>query len=249
MIQKLTFALALLLLSCTHLYAQSNKFGAELSEIRKNKNQIDVDIKNIFTGLNRATLVYKRAFQAGDLVDVNAIKLIRFSGSFNNQITFTEDPTRLPDNNIVVELHPSNILDVQVGIGFEKQKMNKDFVHYFGIDGIINYTKSDDDLPNGTLGGVINNATSTTDRLISNTRAGIVPFFGIKYYFTNRLSLGIETGLAILYFNQSITEVIVEANLVNGQIVTTFEEDDPVKSSGIQTNFNGLRFLSIGYTF
>jgi len=248
--KKLALAFFLVVYGMTSVFSQEKKLGAEISEIRKNKNQVDIDIKNIFNGLGNATLLYKRAYQSGNLVNVNAIQLIRFSAQINNQITFTDDPTRessLEDANVV--FHPSNLMNIQLGIGYERQQMNKNFVHYYGVDGVFNFFQSDDDYANGYFGGVTNNHTGTTDRLIKTFRAGVNPFFGIKYYFTNNISIGIETGFAVLYFNQAITEVDREQELFNGEFVNTFVEDTPTKSSGIQTRFNNLRFLTIGYAF
>lgn len=233
----------------TNLFAQNKKFGAELSEIRKQKNHLDLDIKNIFRGIGNASILYKRTFQTGDLIDVKAIKLIRFSGSFNNQITFTDDPTRSDMDTTDLVFHPSNLYNINFGIGFEKQVMNKKFVHYFGIDGIFNFFKTDDDYTNGQFGGINNNSVNSTDRLIQTFRTGINPFFGVKYYFTDRISIGIETGLSILYFRQKITEVEFENATVGGVQFTNFIKNAPFKSNGIQTNFNNLRFLTIGYTF
>ena len=247
--KKLTIALSLIVFSTINTYSQSKKIGTELSEIRKNKNHLDLDIRNIFNGLGNATLLYKRTYQKGELIDVNSIRLIRISGRLNNQINFTDDPTRDPNDTTNVAFHPSNLIDIQLGIGFERQKMNKNFVHYYGIDGIFNFFKLDDDFSNGSFGGVTINSTGTTDRLLRTFRTGINPFLGIKYYFTNRLSIGIETGISILYFNHSITEIRFEQQFVNGQFENVFVEDEPVISNGIQTRFNNLRFLTIGYTF
>jgi len=247
--RTLTIVFGLLFFVFADIYAQKEKGGVELSKIRANKNQIDLDIKNIFNGLSGATLLYKRSFKTGKLIEVNAIQLLRFSGRINNQITFTEDPNREPDNMDTAILFPSDILNFQVGIGFERQKMNKRFVHYYGIDGVFNMFKNDDDFSNGSLGGITINATNSTDRLITSIRTGVNPFFGIKYYFTNQLSVGIETGIAILYFNQKITEISIGQDFVDNELVTVVNEEDPVVSEGLQTNFNNLRFLTVGYAF
>ncbi|RMG85405.1 MAG: hypothetical protein D6714_06005 [Bacteroidetes bacterium] len=247
--KRIAIALLFTLLASVYMFSQNHKIGAELSEIRKNKNHLDLDIKNIFSGLGNATLLYKRSYQSGDLIDVNSIRLLRLSARIDNQITFTDDPTRKPNDTAFVFFHPSDIIDFQIGLGFERQKMNKHFVHYFGVDGILNFFKSDDDFLNAYFSGVANNSTRTTDRFLKVIRTGINPFFGVKYYFTPRISIGIETGISLLYFNQTIREVELEEKLVNGRLEVSFVEGDPVKSNGIQTRFNNLRFLTVGYTF
>ena len=86
-------------------------------------------------------------------------------------------------------------------------------------------------------------------RAINNYEAGLNPFFGIKYYFTDRISLGIETGLSILYYNEKVTQLLVERISGEGGLINRYSEGETVGSNGIRTRFNNLRFLTLGYTF
>jgi len=247
--KRLTTALCLFVFSTLNTFSQNNSFGTDFSEIRKNKNHLELDVKNIFFGLGlenvfASSLLYKRTFQRGELIDVNSIQLVRFLGRINNQITFADDPASEPYDTTNVQ--PTDLFNFQLGIGFERQKMNKNFVHYYGVDGIIDFLKSDDNFSNVSIGGTTN---KSNDRFIRTIRTGVNPFFGIKYYFSSRISIGIETGVSILYFNQSITEVGFEQKIVNGQLEKVLVKDEPSKSQGIWTGFNNLRFLTIGYTF
>ncbi len=231
------------------LQAQDKKIGAELSEIRKQKNHIDLDIKNVFRGLGSATILYKRTYQSGDLIDVNSIKSIRFLARFNNQIALSDPPSTFTNNETFAAFHPSNVLDLFFGFGLERQKMYKGFVHYYGIDFVGYFNKSDDDISNGVIGTLTVNLTETTDRKLQTLKGGINPFFGIKYYFTDRLSLGVETGFEISYFSQKTTELVSSQQIIGGEFVPVVEELEPFVSNGILTAFNNLRFLTIGYTF
>lgn len=123
-----------------NLFSQ-DKFGAELSEIRKHRNQIDLDIKNIFSGLNSTTLLYKRSYQTGNLVDVNAIKLIRFGLGINSEINFDNTNTTRIDSLEVI-YQPGDQISFNLSLGWEKQKMHKNFVHYFGFDAYSSITKT-----------------------------------------------------------------------------------------------------------
>lgn len=60
--KRIAIALLFTLLASVYLFSQSHKIGVELSEMRKNKNHLDLDIKNIFSGLGNATLRYKRSY-------------------------------------------------------------------------------------------------------------------------------------------------------------------------------------------
>lgn len=252
--KQLTLVFTLLLFATSNTFAQKQKSGTKLSEVRKNKNHLDLDIKNIFNGLGGATILYKRNFEMGDLIEVNAIKLIRFSAQMNNQITFTDDIQRTINDTVFVPDHPTDIMDFQFGIGFERQKMNKNFVHYYGVDAIFNFAKSNDDFgfgDNRSVNGVINNRARRNgyERNVRTIKTGLNPFFGIKYYFTKSISLGIETGLAMVYFSQKTTAFLGEEKMVDGVVETSIVEKETVNAKGIQTKFNNLRFVTVGYTF
>ncbi|MFN0013341.1 MAG: hypothetical protein ACKVU2_02230 [Saprospiraceae bacterium] len=239
--KNITLAFALWAFGATITHAQDSKTGAHLSEIRKNKNQIDLDVKNLFNGLSGATLLYKRSYQTGDLIDVSAIKLIRFSASINNQVL-------LGEKNIPWSAAANNI-DLQIGVGIEKQVMHNGFVHYYGADLVAGYYNSNAIFNTIEPGGILVDYYGNQVRGRS-IRAGLNPFFGIKYYFTSRLSIGLETGMSLMYFHASVTEQVVTRTLVNNQIIYTnvYTSNLPA-SSGFQTRFNNLRFLTVGYTF
>ncbi len=226
-----------------------------ISEVRKNKYQIELGFRNIqsiYANTFSATILFKKKFQTGDLIEVNSVKFLRSYFSINTQINFTDDPTRKNQDSTKIEYHPADIVDLTFGIGIEKQFQNKRFVHYIGSDIYGQFFKSDDDYPeNASIGGVILNSTQTTDRTVRTMNTGINPFFGIKYYITNQFSVGIESGFSLTYFNTRIQEnrTINQFNPNTGQQITVFEELEPVLSNGIKFSFLGVRFITIGYSF
>jgi len=226
-----------------------------ISEVRKNKYQIELGFRNIqsiYANTFSATILFKKKFQTGDLMEVNSVKFLRSYFSINTQINFTDDPTRKNQDSTKIEYHPADIVDLTFGIGIEKQFQNKRFVHYIGSDIYGQFFKSDDDYPeNASIGGVILNSTQTTDRTVRTMNTGINPFFGIKYYITNQFSVGIESGFSLTYFNTRIQEnrTINQFNPNTGQQITVFEELEPVLSNGIKFSFLGVRFITIGYSF
>lgn len=251
--KTLLTTLVLIVFVAFNALSQDTKGKARMSEIQKNKNQIDLDIKNIFNGLGNATLLYKRAIKnnndnpSKEAMNLNTLRLIRFSGSINNQFSFTDDPSKDPNDTTISLFHPTNVIDMRLGVGFETQKIHKNFTHYYGIDGIFEIIKYDDDFPISRTGLI--NTAGGPDRYTRVLRAGVHPFFGIKYYFTSNISLGIETGLSLVYFHQAITEVGFEERVLSGQIIQVFVEREPVKSEGFRTTFNNLKLLTVGYAF
>jgi hypothetical protein len=226
-----------------------------ISEIRKNKHQIELgfrSIKSIYDNTASATILFKKKHQTGELIEVNSVKYLRAYFSINTQINFTDDPTRMNQDSTDLGFHPADIIDLTFGVGIEKQFQNRKFVHYIGTDLYGQIFKSDDDFPtNAIIGGVTSNFTPTTDRTVRSINAGLSPFFGIKYYITNQFSVGIESGFRLTYFNTKFQEVrtINEFDQDLGQTITIFEELEPVISNGIRFNFLGVRFITIGYSF
>lgn len=247
--KKITFTLSLILLICTSMFSQDKIKHLELSEIRKNKNQLELDVKNFFNGLSGATIFYKRVLQMGKMIDVSKIKLLRMSGSLNNQITFTEDPNLLEDNAAVSRYFPTDVFASQLALGLEFQKMNKKFVQYYGVDAIVNYDRRKDDYWYAPIANIYNTRPRNLSYESKTIRAGVNPFVGIKYYFPNGLSIGIETGFYAVYFHQATVAYGYEQVVIDDTFVTNLMEETPVKANGVQTRFNNLRYLNIGYIF
>ncbi len=248
-----TITSLLLLIFSASIFAQQEEKKNNISEIRKNNYQVELgfrSIKSIYENTSSATILFKKKFNPGKLIDVNAVRFMRAYFSVNTQVNFTEDPTRLPLDTTVIRFHPSNINDITFGIGLEKQFQNKSFVHYVGCDLFTQYYTSDDDVPvNSRLGNVALNIPETTDRFYRLISPGLLPFAGFKYYFNDQFSVGVETGIQFSYFNTKITEVRYEEEFVDGENITTFEEKDPVVSNGFKVDFLGLRFVTLGYSF
>lgn len=226
-----------------------------LSEVRKNDYQVELgfrSVESIWKNTSSATVIFKKSYKTGELINVNSVNYMRAYFSINTQINFSEDPARMDMDSTEIGFHPGDIIDVTSGIGIEKQFHNKKFVHYIGTDLYTRFFKSDDDFPNNTtIGDVSLNFTQTTDRTIRSLNLGLSPFFGIKYYFTNQFSVGIESGFRISYFNTRIQEIRIETEFdpFFNQTITVFKELDPVISNGFKFNFLGIRFITLGYSF
>ncbi len=68
----------------------------------------------------------------------------------------------------------------------------------------------------------------------TNIRLGIVPFFGVRYYFLPYLSIGIETGAHLGY----------QQNKIHFEI-----DDQTYKANGLYNKFYGIRALSLNVGF
>lgn len=217
----------------------------DLSEVRKNNFQIDVDVSNILNGLSGAGLVLKKKFDPGKFVSVSSIKLLRGSVRFNNIISFQNyfKDTLVNDN------HPKTNLDIQIGIGWERQYLHKKFVHYYGIDLIASHFQNDAIHSNYAANNQIYFASyvfkSRQDRI------GINPFFGIKYYLTDRISVGIETGFELSFYRFHDEEYIRSWNVALNGAIENYSAERVRNSTftGLLMNFNNVRSVTVGYTF
>lgn len=241
-------AILILLISlfCTiNAFAQDEK---PKSEFLSFKNQIEVDVKNIFKSYSGyGSILYKR--NIGTNEEQNTIKLLRLSGQINNSFVLSEPPTRNPADTNYIQNYPLDNVSFSLALGFERQKITNKFVHYLGVDAIFSYSKVESDYSR-LFGGIVFNSFRSTGRITEIYRMGINPLFGVKYYFTKRLNLGIETGFNITYFDQSIQEYgFVYELLESGGLRGVFQENEPYKINGFQTSFNNLRFLTLGFIF
>ena len=225
---------------------QSGEGLNDLSEIRKNKFQVDVDLRSILSGLGGAGLVFKAKIEPGKFVSVSSIKLLRANLRFNNSIGFQN----YFKDTLVNSSYPKNNIDMQGGIGIERQYLHKKFVHYYGIDIIGSYYQNDNI---SQYLGVSNQDPYVYSYIFKyhQYKVGINPFFGVKYYLTDRFSIGIETGVEISYYRLHDKEYfrnwrINQAGEVYDYTVTKIQDKS---FSGLLTNFNNIRFLTAGYTF
>lgn len=244
--QKTAVLIVFLLLGSSSVFSQNKKFGVELAKIKEQKNHLEVDIRNIFSSLSSATILYKRRLNKNESLEGEALKLIRFSLGLSSQFIVDRGLDSFSD----LLNSQSDVTFFNGGIGFEKQKMNKHFVHYFGIEGRVSYRTQNSNLTFTTLSNIINipDFTGSANQLRNYTiGGGILPFFGIKYYITNRLSVGIETGLQVLYLKEFSIDTAMEFR--NG-VLSEFNKGELVGGRGrISTFFTNLRFLTVGFNF
>lgn len=74
----------------------------------------------------------------------------------------------------------------------------------------------------------------------------IRPFFGLKYFITNQLSISFEPTFNISYSFRS--------HMINEDVINALELDsniDPVTGSfnGLVLDFDAIRFINLGYLF
>lgn len=80
-------------------------------------------------------------------------------------------------------------------------------------------------------------------------QVGVIPFFGLKYYFTSQFHLGVETGLSVAYYDSKFENTYYEKYIVLGNETITATDFHSNHESGLKLNYLGIRNLLIGYSF
>jgi hypothetical protein len=230
----------------TYLCSQTSKSISDIGEIRKNKYQIELGyktIQNIYSNSAAATILLKKKYHSTESKDVSSVKYLRTYFTINSTFKFEKDS--IPKRRFTTSLRDN--IDLTFGLGIEKQFQNKKFVYYFGCDVFTNYFDGGKSQGYYTLNNLVN--FRILYQYENTINAGFVPFIGIKYFVTDHLSFGIETGFSMSYFHSKFKDVQYSFDLINGKEVYSQIELSPYFESGIKLNYLGSRFITIGYCF
>jgi len=242
---------AIALISISSVSAQTKlKDKQVLDGKQRMKYELAIDIKNveIFSGrLGSPNLMLKIGHKKDGQFDRNKIYNYRIFGRLNSQADFKGKPSleELREESILNEgfdqndagdlAVPGNYFDISLGFGFETQKETKHIIFYQGIDFIYDFIYYDDDfIFNRELSGIGFDILSSADRQYNYHQFHLHPFFGIRYFFGERLSLALETGfdLAIFYGKSKI-----------------YDSELSQTSYGINSGLDNIRFLNLSYMF
>ncbi len=253
MIFKVLISFLLLILINVNCSAQSEPNKWEISEVRKNKYQIELgfsSIRSIYTNTSAANIMLKKRFRTGELIEVNSVKFLRAYFSIDSHISFDKDPNRseVIAERDYVEYFATNNSQVNIGFGIEKQIQQRRFVHYYGCDMLVGHSLTDYDIRYYLGSGSSYVVYQSTDDVQINKQfeVGLIPFIGMKFYITPQFSVGLESGVFLNYFHTSITQIDYE---IEDGILLSNEEQAPIKYDGLAFDFLGMRFFTVGYSF
>ena len=78
----------------TFSYSQSENKNPNISELRKNNYQVELNFKtvqNIYNNTAAATLMFKKKYNPGELIDITSIKFLRTYLTLNSNINLGND--------------------------------------------------------------------------------------------------------------------------------------------------------------
>ena len=116
---KRLMILGILLIIVVKAFGQQTE---SINEVRKNNYQIELgfpSIQSIYSNTSSATILFKKKYQRGQLIEVNSVKYLRTYFSFNGQVNFSDDPTQNPVDSTDVAFHPSSATNFSFGLGLD----------------------------------------------------------------------------------------------------------------------------------
>ncbi len=230
------------------LFIFSNNLYAQEKEAKKkrafniNKNEIGIDIQNLFKGGTLGTsLVYKKRVGEKTYSPLNKKKTLRFEIGGNGEIPLTDtsdyDLDTLGTSNVSNLLRKSII--VYSYVGFEWQFQRNRVQYFYGFKTRLSYSKIN------YLSATISSSLLGGSYLINTEKEISIPlvgFGGVKYFFTPEFSLSLESSLSIDF---SI-EKTDRSQQGNGTISFEFEG---ITRRAINYNIDFLNALNFSYYF
>lgn len=238
--KKYILILIVLVTFSSILFSQNTDSLQLLNDKRQFKNELALDVKNAFAILSGAQIMFKKQINPGNLIEVNAIRSLRFFARARGQISFADevDLDTLP----AINTRPHDRMDFLIGFGFEKQSIKKDLITYYGMDAEFGYYFLNDDFSSSFRYDISSGFASEDENDILLISADFVPFFGIKRYLTKRLSLSIETGFNVGGFYRRTRSITLDG-------IRTLEDRQEFSSYGLKASFRNLRFINLAYIF
>jgi hypothetical protein len=249
---KFSLLSVLIFVSTEIVSGQDSLQTRPISEIRRNKYQVELGLGSIsalWSNTTGGSVLFKKRMDIGELIDITSVKYYRIYSSFNTDIRLDTAVAKV--GGIYNSTYSSDdYVDFELGIGFEKQFRNKMFVHYYGADLLTRINYRNDTRTYYNYSNNFNNEyTNIETRLDSRTSLGVSPFIGIKYYITKQLSFGLESGMYLSYYfgKYKETDKYYDGR-ENPTLLQEFIGNEiPVK--GLNFAFDVLRFFTIGYSF
>ena len=229
------FLLTILVTICPAYTQEGNKQSLDSKNTFKNElniNLLDFDFSRGFSSFRGSNILYKRKISPGKFVVKETMQVLRFMLNIGVQ-SFQEDEPYLEllreiDNlvsNVSRSSTPISRTSLGLSIGYERQKSKKNIITYWGGDLAVGYLKTRDNnftFFNGEF-RITNFPVDVNDINLEILGLSMRPFFGLKYFITNQLSISFEPTFNISYSFRS--------HMINEDVINALELDsniDPV---------------------
>ncbi|MFN8438723.1 MAG: hypothetical protein U0V72_13995 [Cytophagales bacterium] len=227
------------------------------------QNEVGIDIKSILRAVPDISIIWKRKIKQSQ----NCLKNYRFQLYLNGYIPTKNKVTQNDTTNGKFDYESEKFFYIQPMIGIEKIKSYGKFKLFYGIDigafysyrnsGYMYYYQKNSNVANlyNNYYYIYNytqnpnlfspNTNYNTNGIWNKYGATIAPFFGVKYFFTDRFSASIETSFYLSYFNMKIKLLPYYSN--NNSTAKNIATK--IENEGLDFNLKYLRFITFNYHF
>ncbi|HMR42346.1 MAG TPA: hypothetical protein PKC40_00865 [Saprospiraceae bacterium] len=214
------------------------------------KNEIGIDFQNLFSfNTLGSSLVFKKRIGEKRFISLNEKRVLRFQTGFfvDNSLaidTASNNYSYFMNRYAAGDAFKDKNINSRILVGMEWQKQKGRWQFFYGFDIGVGYSIADriTGYYYQYSGNVIINEgfiTSKEESLNFPTYG----FFGLKYFFTPRVSLSVESAISAGFSKIKSNETR------HSSIEKTSEETFLIKELRINSNFDYLRFLNLSYYF
>lgn len=243
-------SILILLLNYNNTFSQNEVRDSIMAVNRKFKNEIGIDFQQLFIGNAGTSFIWKvKKKQRNGLVSLTFSRNLRFQLAINVSMPISSNK-EIKENSLLNVMYTDSYtkrIYIKPLIGIEKIKYYQKFGIFYGLDFGPNYNYSlnttsyyGDYNQNNTFGYPQSSAA------VNEYGISIQPFIGVKYRFSERFSVSMESGFAFTYqyadFEISATDYNESNNVYNKFLFNKTE-------SRFAISMMYLRFLNLNYHF
>ena len=214
-------------------------------QFHKYKNEIAIDIQNLFEGTPGTALTYKKRKPETGLIAVNEKTAYRFQLTLGgNQDIGDHQFDSLNTNLISFNDLNNDFLSLGTSVGIERQINRKRLQYFYGLDAGYTYSTSTSDRYVRIISGISGKIRDIRETIGTKSHGpSLSLFFGFKYFIVPEFSLSLESGLlnSFRFINKHETEI----DLGTSESVTVRKES----YKELTFVFDYLRMLNLSYYF
>ena len=214
-------------------------------QFHKYKNEIAIDIQNLFEGTPGTALTYKKRKPETGLIAVNEKTAYRFQLTLGgNQDIGDHQFDSLNTNLISFNDLNNDFLSLGTAVGIERQINRKQLQYFYGLDAGYTYSTNTTDRYIRFVSPVSGKIQDIRETINSKSHGPALSlFFGFKYFIVPEISLSVESGLlnSFRFIHRDETEVDLSTNESYIVREETYKE--------LSFIFDYLRMLNVSYYF
>lgn len=238
-----------IVLCWAHVVSSQSNVTAVKDSLSKRWNyygeEIALDVKFLNRDLNLnsigSNLIFKKRFGEKRFISLNDKKSYRFQiGGYSDISVSEEDSLSNGSTSIVLQDINENRANIKALFGIEWQKQINKLQLYYGFDTGLDFYLNTGFLNSRYINGDFYSYTTQEEHRIGIPVFG---FFGLKYFFHPRFSVGIESSMALGFFRTVSQQTTYYASTAN------IEYSDNLKKYHLTFEVDYVRFINAAFHF